>query len=101
MCLTGILLDKLDFLWWDFEMSHEYKLRLGAKNVARAEWIPEYHRCRSDVRKLECAQSSAKDLLMTKKRPVKEPVVKPVVAIEVANEEKVTEKMVTEVTNSS
>jgi hypothetical protein len=29
LCLTGILLEKLNFLWWDFEMSHEYKLKLG------------------------------------------------------------------------
>jgi hypothetical protein len=29
LCLTGILLEKLDFLWWDFEMSHPYKLSLG------------------------------------------------------------------------
>ena len=39
---TGKLLQKLGYNIWDFGMSMEYKLRLGAEKVPRAEFIKLY-----------------------------------------------------------
>jgi len=63
LCLTGKLLEQLDFLWWDFEMSHKYKLDLGAKEVPRKEWLVEYYKCRSESRELVCDNIIAKEVL--------------------------------------
>jgi hypothetical protein len=38
----------MGFKWWDFEMSHPYKLALGAKEIPRNEWSEIYSQCKTD-----------------------------------------------------
>ncbi len=48
LCCTGKILEEMGFKYWDFEMSHPYKLALGAKEIPRLEWSEIYSRCKID-----------------------------------------------------
>eukprot|EP01126_Amoeba_proteus_P038106 TRINITY_DN3961_c0_g1_i4.p1 TRINITY_DN3961_c0_g1~~TRINITY_DN3961_c0_g1_i4.p1 ORF type:complete len:208 (-),score=32.32 TRINITY_DN3961_c0_g1_i4:99-722(-) len=64
---TGRILEKEGYKWWDFEMSHPYKLDLGAKEVSREDWLVEYHASRDEGLPGEDGHSRASFLCCTEK----------------------------------
>lgn len=42
LCATGKFLEQKGICWWDFEMSHPYKLALGASEIPRPDWAQTY-----------------------------------------------------------
>jgi len=46
MALTGMLLERAGFGWWDLGQEHGYKAVLGAKPVPRAEFIDTFRQLR-------------------------------------------------------
>ena len=62
----GRLLLKCGFSYWDLGMEMEYKLRLGAKLMRRADFVQEIHRTRVDQKNtvLQCnGKLNAKELI--------------------------------------
>jgi len=63
LCATGKLLHQLGFTHWDFEMSHKYKLDLGAKEYQRREWVPIQAKHRDNPTLLTCPSKNTGKLL--------------------------------------
>ena len=48
LAALGKLLEQSDFEYWDLGMEMEYKIRLGAELMTRADFVQEIHRTRGE-----------------------------------------------------